>query len=229
MKNEKMLEKLHEVLQMLPPEHQKLADTMLEKPEMYSKVMPGISATITDLIKELHEDIKKESAKSSGASVMKKAADNILRQCADMEHYGAFIIDGLQIVGGRYSAVRLSKPLPLCRDFPEDMNKPPYNTFVINASKNEGAPLMLPSRQELSAHIKIEKAKHKGEKGFKPIYDFGEGRPLVNAVFLLEIIDILGADTVATMSARGSLSPIYFKSEAGDGILCPINRRYNPR
>lgn len=38
MKNEKMLEKLHEVVQMLPKEQRELATTMLQKPMMFGDI-----------------------------------------------------------------------------------------------------------------------------------------------------------------------------------------------
>lgn len=225
MKNEKMLEKLHEVVQMLPKEQRELATTMLQKPMMFGDTMPGLCATITDFIKELHEDIKRESAKSSGKSRMKKAADKILMQCADRPNFGAFMFEDLQIVGGKYSAVRLVEPLPLRRDFPENADRPPYNDYIINASKNEGERIQLPERAELSAFIKTDKAAHKGEKKYKPCYDFGENKPKVDAAFLLEMLDILGDDVTVTISLHFPMQrALYFKSDRGDGILMPCHK-----
>lgn len=223
MKNERMLEKLHEVLKMLPKEHKELADSMLKMPTMFSDTMPGLSATITDLIKELHEDIKAESAKSSGKAGMKKAADKILLQCSDRPAFGAFMLEGYQIIGGKYSAVRLVEPLPVCREFPENAEKPSYYDFIINASKNEGEQISLPKRAELFAFIKTDKAAHKGEKNYKVIYSFGEAMPGVDAVLLLEMIDILGDNAIVTTSIR-STGAIYFKSDKGDGILMPYRK-----
>lgn len=177
---------------------------------------------IDNLITELKADLLREEAKKNGTAGKKKAADNILKQLKHHSNTGGAITaaDGSQIIGGAYSLVKLIEPLPVmpCKN---TNGLPDYNYCLNNARENNGATVHLPTVAELTAFIKERKA----EKIKHISYDFGDGLPLVNAQYLLEIITLI-PDAVCITSAKNPLAgSLYFKSKAGEGLLLPERKR----
>ena len=81
--------------------------------------------------------------------------------------------------------------------------------------------LTLPSVGELKAHIAVEHAQ-KGRK-HTPLWDFGLGRPLVNALYLQELLAVLPDVKLYCRPGRSGLgAPLYAASERGDGVLLPV-------
>jgi hypothetical protein len=179
---------------------------------------------ILEFIDELKAELLKEEAKKNGTAKAKKAADNILKQLKNAGRVSGARIDsaGVQIIGGAYSAVRLTQALPL-EELPQDAKLPDYNGIIEETAKNNGEPLPLPSAAELSAYIKSKKAAHKGARGRFIMWDFGEDLPLVDAIYLLDILYLLD-DVVCIPSSRSNLTALYFKGSNGDGMLLPRRR-----
>ena len=177
---------------------------------------------IDNLITELKADLLKESAKKNGIAGKKKAADNILKQLKHHSNNGGAITaaDGSQIIGGAYSLVKLIEPLPVmpCKN---TNGLPDYIYCLNNARENNGAAVNLPTIAELTAYIKERKA----EKVKHISYDFGEGLPLVNAQYLLEIITLIPDAACITSKKSPLTSALYFKSAAGEGLLLPERKR----
>lgn len=204
MKSIYLLEKLHHILNALPEENQK--------------------QIIMDLIEEVTEDIRREEAKSGGKLAQQKAAEKILDQIPEGKASGSYMSGDRQIIGGAYSVVRICSPLPV-REFPAGADHINYDNIINQASENAGAVLTIPTLADLKAHIKIEKATHKGQKGYKPLWDFGDGLPRVDASFLLEVLTILGECKAVCGYASPTKQPLYFKNKSGDdAILLPVMR-----
>lgn len=90
--------------------------------------------------------------------------------------------------------------------------------------------LTLPTLKEIKAFLKDYREEHKGERGIpEPKYDFGEGKPMVNAKWLKDILVVLSDydDEVMWCSFKDTMSPIYIEKEdeSGCAILCPIYKR----
>lgn len=186
------------------------------------------STKIFELIEDVKKEIKRECAKKAGKLSALKAAENIIKQRDEQtdKKHGAYIENNFQIIGGNYCAVRIFEPIPGVREKQKDAPSLDYNDYIIKSSKNIGEVLEMPKHSVLLSYIKEEKAQHKGEKGFVPVWDFGEGKPAVNASYLLDVITILGENTTATAANMlPETSSIYFRSSAGDGLLCPIRKR----
>lgn len=80
-----------------------------------------------------------------------------------------------------------------------------------------GYNIILPNLKELQSIIKEAR-----QNRVKPVYDFGEGLPRVNAKYLLDMLRIF-PDAVAYRAARNCKNKaIYFESQNGDGLLLPI-------
>lgn len=94
------------------------------------------------------------------------------------------------------------------------------------SAANHGPTLELPTVAELKAHIKTQKAENKanGVKG-PAKYDFGLGRPLVNAEYLLDMLELLPGCEAVCGQDKPELQGIYFSAEGqGEGILFPIHK-----
>ena len=178
------------------------------------------AAMLNEFIEELKAELLTEEAKKNGKTQAKKAAENILKQLKNTAFaIGAFTgADGLQYIGGCYSAVRLSDPLPVT-PLPYNAEPVDFKKFIDAASENAGEPLNLPTIAELSAHIKEAKARK--EKNI--YYDFGADLPLVDARLLLDVLQVLPG-CACIPSKRGVLAALYFKADNGDGLLLPVRR-----
>ena len=224
MKSIYLLERLHHILNALPEEDQKQAEYFLKDMSHYYDSLNTPAAIVTDLIKEVTEDIRREEAKSGGKLAEQKAAETILDQVPEGKAFGGYMSGDRQIIGGAYSVVRLVRPLPV-RELPAGADHLDYDKIVNQASENAGAVLIMPTLAELKAHIKIDKAAHKGLKKYKPCWDFGEGLPRVDAAFLLEVLTILGECKAVCGYAFPTQQPLYFVNESGDdALLMPVRK-----
>lgn len=193
----------------------------------------GNAADILAMLRdEAEEEIRHATAKQSGNGNRQKAAERVIKNAKASQPFrecfhGAWTENGAQHLCDGFRAYILSEPLPL-PTIPEDVQKLDIKRLVDSARGNNGPALNLPDVAELRAYIKTEKARKKAIKDkTAPVYDFGDGLPLVNAQFLLDTLELLPGCT-ATISSRAPLvTSIYFESVHGCGILCPIKKAVN--
>jgi len=137
---------------------------------------------------------------------------------------GAIVIDGRQYVSDGYRAIRLNTPI----DFPAPPEPCPidFAQLFAEAQRDATTPLKTPALNELKTYIKITKAENKAKYGRdandqRILWDFGEDHPVVNAVYLL---DILTAFPDATITFSTLTAPLYFSHADGDALLMPWSR-----
>lgn len=168
-----------------------------------------------------------------------KAAEKIIKLMdkADKKpkYAGAYINDkGKQVIGCMFMVVRLNEPLPVA----QAEQKMTFIDTIFDACKEMGQIMLeIPTIADLKDYIKTKKEqnpeKYKSRNKEPIFYDFGitESKvilPLVNAEYLLIMLEVLGNDSQVTWSH--SKEPyynkgyIFFKSSKGDGILCPVRR-----
>ena len=83
--------------------------------------------------------------------------------------------------------------------------------------------LTTPKLSDLKAHVKgMRKNSLKSYRRDEYCWDFGKEKPWVNPWYLMDILTILPDATLYYLPEKKYLSPIYFKSEKGNGILLPI-------
>ena len=172
----------------------------------------------------LHEMQRKEGRGNqlAGAkSLLKTASKQVRREAL----HGYWIDDsGRQCLCTGYHAARLSHHLEGLPKIPE--NIAPLDLGRVFDECKADTPLELPSVAEVKLHITKMKAEHpdlyKGKHARPVEYDFGPGMPLVKAVYLLDLLQLLPG---CTAKWHAPLEPIRFDSEAGDGILLPIRRK----
>lgn len=191
----------------------------------------GNAAEILNTLKEeAAAEIRKAAAKASGNGNRQKAAERVIKNAKKTQPYkevlhGAWINEsGKQCICDSFRGFILNENLPL-ETIPENEQPIDLKRFINNAAENEGACLALPDVPTLKAYIKTEKARKKALKDKKPIlWDFGDGLPAVNAVFLLDTLEILPQAEAIASRRRPLLDLIYFKSAHGCGILCPVRK-----
>ena len=191
----------------------------------------GNAAEIIHALQEAAEtDQRAEKAKTNGTKTIYTAASRILKNSAaynqarpallysynDGQHVN--VCDGFRLI--QFNA----ETAPELPALPEKMDYIAAARVMDPATGNADA-VTLPGLSELKNYIKIEKAKKKTAKDkTAPVYilttESGQ-KVHTNAIYLLDVMECLPGAT-AKASARGPLYPLYFESENGRGILCPV-------
>lgn len=190
-----------------------------------TKASSGVPALIT-LCAALRDDMRREANKANGKANIEKVMRAIIKNAPEHQRQlqGAIVLDGKQYVCDGFRAIRLNTPI--------DLPAPPVpctldiDRIFEDAQRNATTPLETPTLGELKTYIKLNKAENKAKYGKGAnketiLWDFGEGRPVVNAVYLL---DILTAFPDATITYYIMTAPLYFSHADGDAILLPVRR-----
>lgn len=210
MTNEKLLELAYIIAQNHAPRE---FERFRQAPENYIKNAfdPVLDAAAV-LIMDARAGMDKKAGKSGILSAAKRIIKNAQKSAREALS-GAWIdSSGRQCICDGFRAIRLKDAL---NGLPSSDG---VNIDKFFSSKH-GDALRLPSVSELKEIITQSKAA--GEK--IALYDFGDGLPHVNAAFLLDVLQVLPG-CVAYAGERALISPIYFKSDNGDGVLCPIRK-----
>ena len=221
MTNEKMLAKISEIANCLDADDRKAFDFIITKQDDFSDIV-SIPAMLASLVKQLREDIVKDEAKKAGRSRQLAAAKRILKSAIKTNKASltyAPIQNGKQCICDGYRAVRLTNPIVGLPKLPESMQYIDINNIV--KKDKEMTEIELPDAAKLSAYIKTYKAEY-GKKASKPMFDFGEEYQIVDAEYLLDMMNLLPY-AKAYGKYNNQYSPIYFECEDGsDGVLLPI-------
>ena len=119
--------------------------------------------------------------------------------------------DGRTVATDSYRIIRTKESVP--DDIPRASGVDVSRFF----NDPRGYDVILPHIKELQRIIKEAR-----QNRIKPVYDFGECLPRVNAKYLLDILRIF-PDAVAYRSAGNCKNKaIFFESHSGDALLLPI-------
>lgn len=172
------------------------------------------------LIHGIIEDMKSEIRKSSARSPsVYKEAMKILKQAANrLDMAKSYKKDGIQYFcdGCELYAMIDHIPLP---EFADDENH--YDLYSLMCKVyHPGEKLDVPPLASIKADVKIRKAEC--GKGSGKLYDFGEGKPVVDVEKLIRVLTII-PDAELFMSENGSNCGICAKDENGNtAVLMPI-------
>lgn len=180
----------------------------------------------TEKILTLQEDQHRNDTKKSGKNTALKAAKNILKNSKKLfleseYQYARNTEDGQLIMDGREMVLlKESDKLPL-EPMPENIKAEFDYKKVIPHDYTEE--LILPDIKKLKAALKIKKAQNPKERFY--FFDFGENYPLVNAAYLINVMEIIKTDICKYKSA---LSPILLENSNGSiGMICPVRKNPN--
>lgn len=168
------------------------------------------------LYTEAEKEYNDEQAKTAGKLQTKRAAEKIIKDAPKYWNAGAIPTSGGRyIFSNSYYGMRITEKF----DFPEWKNAPDINRFLEQAKQNCGERLTAPSAAELKNLIRQAKAAKQ-----KPYYDFGDGLPMVNAEYLLTLVQGLGDVTITAAANKTETSALYLNSNIGDAILMPTHK-----
>ena len=223
MKAEMVIENVNYVVCNLGSEDKRIFEEIMARPALAGRV-PGIADALACLMLAARDDLRKAAAKANGNAAALKAAEKLIGWVPEHRPDMRGIMEsrtGRHIVTDAcYMCVRTETALDVEKAKTNEKAET-FDRIVDGANENRGAELTVPKASELRAFCREEKAKHKGEKKFKPLWDLGG--TLVDAEFLALELDLLGDGARAWASKNNpALCAVYLESETGDGILMPV-------
>lgn len=137
------------------------------------------------------------------------ALSNHLKTAITLKNDQQYITDGYRIL--RYPAS--FKIVDRIFNHPDSERLITQATEEINLAKDYGVEVDLPPI-ELLEQLRNEQ---------KNVYDFGDGKPLVNISYLIDMMEAL-PDAKGMCILRHSTSILCLYSEYGEGLLLPVNK-----
>ena len=191
---------------------QKCFDMVMNNPE--NEALPALSI-LGKLAREAKEEMVSKGGKKDVLAACKAIVKSAQGQCRD-NLKGAFIDkEGYQCLCDGFRAVRLKDhldALPTAEGI--DLER------IFKPCREYSVEMKLPTIGEVKAFIASEKAA--GKKEFR--YDFGEGKPAVDAKYLLDLLK-LGLDETAKIHSRYQMTyAIYMHGEGVEAILMPVRK-----
>ena len=181
-------------------------------------------------LKQLEVDMLIEQSKKSGTKSIVTAANRIIKNAESLKKpllEGMFTNqtrDGstLYCVCDSYVAIRFNEK-PLLPEIDEKYHGQEMQLEQIGKPMDGSKEIALPDISELKVYIKTHKIKEKNNPKKVADYLLDEELNLwVNPQYLLNAMECL-PDCKAYAANR--ISPIYFKSENGDGVVMPVNHK----
>lgn len=175
---------------------------------------------------DLEAQIRMEIAASKGSVSATRTLTKLLDRCKKEStrvslHYAWQDAEGRQCICDGYRAFRLREPLPL-EPRPADADDPVNLDAIMPKVIGSGyAAIPLPGAKEIRSHIAVEKARRGLKRGQDAVWDFGPGKPAVNASYLLDLVNVF-PDATEIFYQQNALSPLYVRCERGDAILLPV-------
>ena len=178
------------------------------------------------MMEDLKNDICSTKMKSSGKSAVYAAAKRIVKdaQSHDNPNYdGAIMVDGNQYICDGYRCVKFYEPMEL----PKVTNEKGHIDCagLIEKEKGNSIEIKLPDVGELKSAVKIHRAEYTGRpKYYHPgLWYLGQNEYCdiaVNSQYLLDMLEAL--PNCKCYSGEAKFPMLYFVSENGEGVLCPM-------
>lgn len=230
---EQTLERVLRIARSLPETERQYFDFTQQHPDDYDKDSLEIGVQLSALVIDLRAALAIEEERKRGRATPFAAAKRICKRTVDRNGHrpstqGAWIdADGKQCLCDGMTGVRLNSPFKLTVAPEPECGERFGLDAVIRPIRLNSIALKRPAAADLRAKIKADRAEYKAQRRSKyetfiPKYDFGGGLPLVNAKYLLDLIELFpDCEIYAHDNPR---YPIYFKSAAGEAVLCPIRK-----
>ena len=193
--------------------------------------MIATGAEMDNVLKQLEADMLIEQSKKSGTKSIVTAANRIIKNAESLKKSpmleGMFANqtrDGstLYCVCDSYVAIRFNEK-PLLPEIDSKYHGQEMQLEQIVKPMDGSKEIALPDISELKIYIKTHKIKEKNNPKKVADYLLNEELNLwVNPQYLLNAMECL-PDCKAYAANR--ISPIYFKSENGDGVVMPVNHK----
>lgn len=190
-------------------------------------MMEALNEVIRVLTYDVVVSEQRKNGRATQAAACKRILKRLAKNAALSERIGcrAGTVNGSQVFTDGFMVVALNNPLQGIETASEqDTPQAVRSVYNVRSASPTDKPLDLPSRAEIVTYIATHKPAKKGRHYSEPVmYDFGEGLPLVNAEFLLDLMDAL-PELVVYYDAKHPTAPLYGVSPAGFGVLCGMRR-----
>lgn len=229
---EQTLERVLRIARSLPETERQYFDFAQKHPADCGKNHSAIGVQLSALVIDLRETIAIEEEAKRGRAAPYAAAKRICKRAVNRNGHrpstrGAWIDqDGKQCLCDGMTGVRLNSPFKLtAAPEPECGERVDLDAVIRPVRLNSVALKSLPA--EVRAKIKSDRAEYKASgrskyESFVSTYDFGVGLPLVNAEYLLDLLELFPDCEI--YAHDNPLYPIYFKSASGEAVLCTIRK-----
>lgn len=186
-----------------------------------------VRAIRTDMAQQYRRD---DQRRTRDAALRRIGRASASKQGKIRPHFaGAFLDEqGRQCITDGFTLLRLNTPSTALQWAPPPNDPHVYDT-IPELLNSDGATvtLNLPTAAEVRAKIASDRAKYKAESHpagdtLSTCFSWGDGLPMVNALYLLDILEALPGCTAACRPAE--LSLVYFHSPDGDALIMPIRR-----
>lgn len=229
---EQTLERVLRIAHSLPETERQYFDFAQQHPVDCGKNSSAIGVQLSALVIDLRETIATEEEAKRGRAAPYAAAKHICKRAVNRNGHrpstrGAWIdADGKQCLCDGMTGVRLNSPFKLTVAPEPECGERFDLDAVIRPVRLNSVALKSPSAA-LRAKIKSDRAEYKASgrskyESFVSTYDFGTGLPLVNAEYLLDLLELFPDCEI--YAHDNPLYPIYFKSASGEAVLCPIRK-----
>ena len=232
---EKLLENLYAIAYSLPEQERRFFCALEPAidPNTHGEINAGyqlallIRAIRTDMAQQYQRDDKR---RASAVAIRRIGKASASKQSGIRSHFaGAFLDEqGRQYITDGFTLLRLNKPSTALEWAPPPNDPHVYDTMpeLLN-SDGATVTLNLPTAAEVRAKIASDKAKFKASsrpkyENFSTCFSWGFGLPMVNALYLLNILEALPGCTAACRP--NELSCVYFHSPDGDTLIMPIRK-----
>lgn len=194
-------------------------------PETYAKEsIPGI-AEAAQLLHMAKVDMASKKTSPSYVKGVTKVYKSACGNSREAYHGAWYDKQNRQCFCDNYRVIRLTEHVSSIPDAPyQNIDRIDTDRLFEPCLSYEHS-FKLPTLKEVRDYIALDKANHKGKKGYRPPlkYDLGEGLPAVNAAYLYDMLNIFDGCTEAKWDGKLT-SFLYFSGSRGDGILLPIRK-----
>ncbi len=232
---QKLLENLYAIAYSLPEQERRFFCALEPAidPNTHGEINAGhqlalqVRAIRTDMAQQYKRDDKR---RTSAAALRRLYNASVSKQGGIRSHFaGAFLDEqGRQYITDGFTLLRLNTPSTALQWAPPPNDPHVYDTMpeLLN-SDGATVPLNLPTAAEVRAKIASDRAKFKASsrhkyENFSTCFNWGFGLPMVNAIYLLNILEAIPGCTAACRPDE--LSCVYFHSPDGDALIMPIRR-----
>ena len=232
---EKLLENLYAIAYSLPEQERRFFCALEPSidPNTHGEINAGhqlallVRAIRTDMAQQYKRDDKR---RTSATALRRLYNSSVSKQGWIRSHFaGAFLDEqGRQYITDGFTLLRLNTPSTALQWAPPPNDPHVYDTMpeLLN-SDGATVALNLPTAAEVRAKIASDKAKFKASsrpkyENFSTCFSWGFGLPMVNALYLLNILEALPGCTAACRPDE--LSCVYFHSPEGDALIMPIRK-----
>ena len=167
------------------------------------------------LILDAQEGMDKKASKPSKLSAAKRIISNAAR-----DNFRGIWVNSqdLTCMCDGYRAVRLTDSfasLPVVPEWPELPR-------VFAEPEKYTREIELPT----VAAVKKSATEQRAAEGrnCRPVFDFGDGLPMVSTNYLLDILALLPDAKCYIANNHPEISPLYFRAGNGDGVLLPVRK-----